>query len=125
MKYCKTCLLPDTKPGLIFNKGICLACRNNLIKKKIDWNYRKKKLISIINKIKRKNPNSQYDCIVPISNGGKDSWFQTNFMKNKMNCKVLCVNLSAHLPTTEGISNINSMIKSLNVDILKLSLIHI
>lgn len=122
MKYCKRCLLPDTKPGLTFVKGICSACKNNQIKKKIDWGYRKKKLIKIINKIKKNNPNSQYDCIVPISNGGKDSWFQAHFMKNVMKCKVLCVNLSAHLPTPEGISNINSMIKSLNVDILKLTL---
>ena len=122
MIYCKTCLLPNTKPGLNFSKEICSACRNNAIKKKIDWNFRKKKLEKIIKKIKKENPDSLYDCIVPISNGGKDSWFQASFMKNQMKCKVLCVNLSAHLPTPEGISNVNSMIKSLNVDILKLTL---
>lgn len=120
--YCKTCLLPNTKPELNFYKGICAACINNSIKKEIDWGYRKKKLKKIINKIKKDNPSSMYDCVVPISNGGKDSWFQASFMKNEMKCKVLCINLSAHLPTMEGISNINSMINSLNIDIIKLTL---
>ena len=120
--YCKTCLLPNTKPGLNFYKGICAACINNSIKKKIDWRYRKKKLKKIIDKIKKDNPSSMYDSVVPISNGGKDSWFQASFMKNELKCKVLCINLSAHLPTMEGISNINSMINNLNIDIIKLTL---
>ena len=28
MRYCKRCVLPDTKPGIIFDKeGVCSACR--------------------------------------------------------------------------------------------------
>ena len=28
MKYCKTCLYPDTKPDLLFDEdGVCSACR--------------------------------------------------------------------------------------------------
>ena len=36
--------------------------------------------------------------------------------------KVLCVTLGAHLPTTEGIQNLNNMIKDLNVDHMKITL---
>lgn len=27
MKYCKICTMPDTRPGITFNKeGVCCAC---------------------------------------------------------------------------------------------------
>ena len=110
MIYCKTCLLPNTKPGLNFSKEICSACRNNAIKKKIDWNFRKKKLEKIIKKIKKENPDSLYDCIVPISNGGKDSWFQASFMKNQMKCKVYVSIFLLTCPHLRG-KKCNSMIK--------------
>ena len=33
-KYCKICILPDTRPNLKINSnGICNACANNNIKK--------------------------------------------------------------------------------------------
>ena len=122
MIYCKSCLLPNTKPGVKFTEGICSACINNKIKSKINWSERNKKLRKIIKKIKKENPNSSYDCIVPISSGGKDSWFQAYTMSKIFKCKVLCVNLAAHLPTKEGISNLNAMIKDLNLDVIKLTL---
>ena len=29
MKYCKSCVMPDTKPGLTINRdGICSACES-------------------------------------------------------------------------------------------------
>ena len=35
INWCKNCLLPDTRPNLIFeNNGICSAC-NNFSKKKV------------------------------------------------------------------------------------------
>ena len=38
MKYCKLCLLPDTKPQLTFDEnGICRACINNPLKENVDW----------------------------------------------------------------------------------------
>ena len=49
-----------------------------------------------------------YDCIVPVS-GGKDSWFQAMMLAEKYGLKVLCVSLTAHLPSTEGIENLNNM----------------
>jgi len=123
MRYCKNCIIPDTKPGINLDKnGLCNACRNVNIKDKIDWSERKRDLSKIINKIKNENKEGAYDCIVPISSGGKDSWFQAYTMSKVFKCKVLCVNMVAHLPTSEGIHNINAMIKDLNVDIIKLTL---
>ena len=43
MKYCKSCVMPNTKPGVYFDEeGNCNACRNMKIKKK--------KLIGLIEK---------------------------------------------------------------------------
>ena len=72
MKYCKTCVYPDTKPGLEFDKnGICSACNNNELKFSIDWKARKSQFLELLEKYRSKN-DSTYDCIIPVS-GGKDS----------------------------------------------------
>ena len=69
MKYCKTCVLPDSKPGLVFDElGVCSACRAVEKKHAIDWENRKKKLEDLCNEIRGKNSNG-YDCIVPVSGG--------------------------------------------------------
>jgi N-acetyl sugar amidotransferase len=115
MKYCKRCVLPDTKPGLVFDdKGVCSACRFVEIKKKIDWNQRTNDLIKICNEAKKLK--KTYDCIVPVS-GGKDSMFQVYYMKNVMKMNVLAVSALAHIQTVEGISNLNSMVKNLDIDL--------
>ncbi len=121
MRYCTNCCLPDTKPGITLDdRGWCNGCRTSLIKKEVDWDARWRDLESIVDQIKAKN-NPFYDCIVPVS-GGKDGWYQANVMAKEFGLKVLCVTLAPHLPTTEGINNINAMIKDLNVDHLKITL---
>lgn len=41
MKYCKKCVMPDTRPGITFNeKGICSACQSYDKRKTIDWEAR-------------------------------------------------------------------------------------
>ena len=87
--------MPNTKPGVNFDKdGNCNACRNMKIKEKINLSDRDKQLRNLISDIKKNKKNKDdYDCLVPISNGGKDSWFQAYTLSKKYNCKVLCVNL--------------------------------
>ncbi len=119
MRYCKKCILPDTKPGLKFDEnGICSACRFAEIKKTINWKERHENLITICEKAK--SLNREYDCIVPVS-GGKDSMFQVYMMKNVMKMKVLCISAMAHVQTIVGISNLNSMVKNLDVDLQQIN----
>ncbi len=41
MKYCKKCLMPDTRPGIKFdNTGICHTCLHFAKQKEIDWKNR-------------------------------------------------------------------------------------
>ncbi|EPE6544684.1 N-acetyl sugar amidotransferase, partial [Campylobacter coli] len=44
MKFCKKCVMPDTKPDLHFDaEGVCDACRSQEAKnKKINWQEREK-----------------------------------------------------------------------------------
>ena len=75
MKYCKRCLQPDTRPGIIFNENqICYACLYEESKNKIDWHIREEELRAIAEHAKeeaRENKNP-YDCVIGVS-GGKDS----------------------------------------------------
>ncbi|MFT5926910.1 MAG: N-acetyl sugar amidotransferase [Candidatus Azotimanducaceae bacterium] len=121
MEYCATCVMPNTKPGVVLDsRGMCNACRARELKDKIDWVERGKQLDEIVADVKAAN-HPFYDCIVPVS-GGKDSWFQAMILAEKYGLKVLCVTLTAHLPTTEGIENLNNMIKDLNVDHMKITI---
>ena len=59
IKYCKTCLLPSTKPYIKFDtSGICKAClfhkeKNEIKKSFINWRVRKNEFVKLIEKIKR------------------------------------------------------------------------
>jgi len=121
MEYCKTCVMPDTKPGVWLDEnGRCNACRTSDQKSLIDWSERFGQLKEIANEIRARKSNG-YDCIVAVS-GGKDSWFQAATVSEQLGLKVLCVTLAAHLPTTEGIANLNQMVTDLNVDHIKITL---
>ena len=120
MKYCNRCVMPDTKPGVrIDEKGVCSACRAVEAKKLINWEARHEELKQICEDIKRTNT-SCYDAIVPVS-GGKDSQYQVWMMKEVFKMNVLCVCFSNHLPTEEGIYNLNQMVEAYGVDLVKVN----
>jgi N-acetyl sugar amidotransferase len=120
MRYCKRCVLPDTKPGVIFDEdGICSACRSVERKKLIDWDQRAHRLRELCNQIRGSNGNG-YECVVPVS-GGKDSVYQAYMMSQVYKLRTLGVVIVPHLQTAEGILNLNSMVSNLNIDLVKIS----
>jgi len=76
MKFCKECLLPDTRPEIKINdEGTCSACINSKEKHEdIDWDKRKNDLEDTLSRF-RDFSGKKYDCLVPVS-GGKDSTWQ-------------------------------------------------
>ena len=41
MKYCKKCVMPDTRPGISFNaEGVCSACQSYEKRKKVLREFR-------------------------------------------------------------------------------------
>lgn len=116
MKYCKQCLLPDTKPDLHFDSsGLCNACVNFLSRKNIDFEKRKIELIKILDKYKSID-NSNWDCIIPIS-GGKDSTYQVLRIL-ELGYNPLCVVATTCHLTEIGKINIEN-IKTLGVDVIE------
>src|SRR5947209_775191 len=74
MKWCRSCVLPDTRPGLtIDDQGVCRACRTHAERPKINWEKRERALDDTIAAAKGRS--QSYDCIIPVS-GGKDSTWQ-------------------------------------------------
>ena len=118
LKYCKKCLIPDSKPDIHFDQeGVCNACRNFEIRKKVDWTARKSELMQILSKYKNKN-NSNWDCIVPVS-GGKDSTYQVLKML-ELGMNPLCVTSTTCSESKIGTYNIKN-IQKLGVDHVQFS----
>ncbi len=101
MKFCTKCIMPDTRPGITFNKeGVCIACQNNERKKNVDWDSRMEELKALCDKFRRKTP-GEYDCIIAVS-GGKDSHYQVHVMKDLMNMNPLLITVEDFFTMTEA-----------------------
>ena len=118
IRYCKRCLLPETKPDLYIDvEGICSACRNFENRKAMDWNKRKHELLNILERYQCRD-GSNYDCIVPVS-GGKDSHFQTiRILELGMN--PLCVTATTDRLSEIGRRNIENL-KKQGVDYIEVT----
>ncbi|RQD69225.1 N-acetyl sugar amidotransferase [Campylobacter hepaticus] len=114
MKFCKKCVMPDTKPDLHFDEeGVCDACRSQEAKnQKIDWKAREQEFLELVKKHK-KHP--VYDCVIGVS-GGKDSHFQTIKML-ELGLNPLCVCFEPSVPTKIGRKNLKNLNK-LGVDLI-------
>lgn len=113
IKYCTSCMYPETKPDLWFNiDGKCSACINFENRKEIDWVARKKEFIEITERYKSID-GSNYDCIIPVS-GGKDSTYQViKVLQAGLN--PLCVTAETDSLSDLGRRNLENL-KRLGVD---------
>lgn len=115
MRYCNRCVMPDTRPGSIFNKeGVCQACLNYDRRQTIDWDRRFEELKALCEKYRRSD--GYYGCIIPVS-GGKDSHFSTYMMKERMgmNPLLICVT-DPFTHTAVGTHNLKNLGESFNCD---------
>lgn len=116
--YCKKCVMPDTKPHLLFDEeGVCNACRNYENRTEVNWNERKTELMTILEKYRSKD-GSNWDCIIPVS-GGKDSTFQVIKML-ELGMNPLCVTATTCNLTEIGRKNIENL-QNLGVDHIELT----
>jgi len=116
IEYCNTCLLPSTKPDLIFDtKGKCAACLSFEERKLVDWKLRENEFLEIVAH-NRKKSGSVYDCLVPVS-GGKDSTAQVLKML-ELGLNPLCVTSTTCDLSIIGRENIEN-IKNLGVDYME------
>jgi len=124
IKFCKKCVMPNTRPSssneyahtasrehdfIKFNEeGICSACRFCEAKdKNINWEEREKELIALLDNYR--SSDGSYDVLVPGS-GGKDSIFASHILKYKYGMHPLTVTWSPHLYTDIGWKNFQNWI---------------
>lgn len=114
MKFCKKCVMPDTKPDLHFDEnGICDACNSQVDKdKNINWQEREKEFLELVKKYKT---HPVYDCVIGVS-GGKDSTFQV-IKCLELGLNPLCVCFEPSIPTKIGRKNLKNLNK-LGVDLI-------
>ncbi len=121
MRYCKRCLQPDTRPGIIFDdEQICFACRYEESKATIDWAAREAELRGFAEEAKEeaKKRGNTYDCIIGVS-GGKDSTFQAVYAKEKLGLNPLLINCMPDEITEIGRKNIENL-NNLGFDIISI-----
>ena len=106
--YCKKCLMPTTRPRVVFDDGICNACRNADEKKKIDWEERRKQFLELVEPYRSKD--GSWDCIVPWS-GGKDSSSIAYRLKFEFGMNPLLVTFSPMIPNEVGNHNREALIQ--------------
>jgi N-acetyl sugar amidotransferase len=118
IRYCTRCVFPETKPDLSFNDaGVCSACATADAKANgINWEARGQEFYRIIERNKKSTATAGYDCVIPVS-GGKDSTFQTWFMKEKCGMNPLCVCFETTLATDLGKRNLDN-ISRMGVDVI-------
>ncbi len=110
--------MPETKPDLgLDDEGICSACRYYEKRREIDWDARKKELMSILDRFKNRN-GTNYDCIIPVS-GGKDSTFQVIKLL-ELGINPLCVTSTTCSLSDVGRRNIENL-KGLGVDYIEVT----
>jgi len=121
MKYCKTCLQPDTRPNGSFSEdGVCSACSYHKELKNVDWEERFEILKDLISQYPRR-PGQYFDCIIGVS-GGKDSTRQALWARDKLGLRPLlvCLSYPPQQVTQRGVDNISNLIE-LGFDTLLIS----
>lgn len=111
MKYCTRCVYPLVAVNLhVDEEGVCSACRvaEQFSQLSDDfWKKRKDKFEQIIEEA-RKNNQSDYDCIIPVS-GGKDSYYQAHVIVKEYGLKPLLVTYHGNNYLPEGDYNRDRM----------------
>lgn len=119
MKYCSKCLMPDTRPGITFVKGVCAPCINYAKQKTTDWNKRRKELEALCDKYRGCN-GDYYDCAIAVS-GGKDSHFQVYVMKELMGMNPVLLAVGNIDWTETGRKNIENISDVFGCDVIGLN----
>jgi len=108
IQYCKLCLMPSTRPRIVFKDGVCNGCTHSQEKQEIDWDARKKEFLEVIEQYRGSGP---YDCVVPFS-GGKDSAAIAWRLKHEFGLRPLLVCYGQMLWTSVGRANFDRVAKA-------------
>lgn len=118
IQICTRCVYDSETPGISFDdQGICNYCR---LQEGLEQEYPKgeageKKLLAIVDQIKKAGRGKKYDCVVGIS-GGCDSSFMLYKMK-EYGLRPLAAHFDNTWNSTIATENMTNLLKGLNVDL--------
>ncbi len=117
-KTCSNCVMDTSDPNILFDdKGVCNHCNNffkNIKPFLQNENKREKILNETINKIKNKNKNNEFDCVIGVS-GGVDSSYMLHTAVTKFKLRPLVFHVDAGWNSLVAVSNIEKLIEKLNL----------
>lgn len=119
MRWCTQCLYPSLSatPMEYDTNGLCTGCQMAQMKTDFaasEWERRDTILRAIFEKA-RSPDGRRHDCVIGVS-GGKDSYFQTHYVKNVLGYKPLLVTYYGNNYTPEGERNLRRMAEVFDVD---------
>lgn len=119
-RVCTRCVMDTTVTDIRFDEeGICNYCsefyRSIERMHKLGEEQRKEFLEILLKKIRDNGKNKEYDCILGVS-GGLDSSY-TLYSAKKLGLKPLAVHLDNGWDSELAVSNIEKLVKSLDVDL--------
>src|SRR3972149_3504036 len=118
-RMCSRCIMDTTAQDISFDEnGVCSYCTNFLnLLNRVHFNetLHRELLERTVKKIKKSGKNENYYCIVVVS-GGLDSSFVL-YNARKLGLRPLAVHLDNGWNSELAVSNIEKLVKSLNVDL--------
>jgi N-acetyl sugar amidotransferase len=117
--WCKKCVAPSSSaiPLVFDDNGVCSACNVHGQKNDIDWDERLEWLLEDVEAYRKP---SGYDCVIGVS-GGKDSYYQVHFVKEKLGLNPLLITYNGNNYLDVGWDNMMRMKDVFNVDHLIIS----
>ena len=116
-KYCTRCLYSSASatPMQFDDSGLCMGCRVSDTKLAIKSSTYAKLKDELIEITKTNSGESGYDCIVSVS-GGKDSYYQTHYVKEVLGLKPLLVTYNGNNYSQIGWENLWNMREAFDCD---------
>jgi len=119
MTWCTQCLYPSLSatPMEYDAQGLCMGCQIANQKRDFsesEWGRRQHILKGILDQ-SRSTDGSRHDCVIGVS-GGKDSYFQTHYVKNVLGYNPLLVTYYGNNFTPAGERNLQRMAEVFDVD---------
>jgi len=106
MKFCSSCVLPDTFPGIEFDdRGVCNYCKNSLLPDDEKKKEYMKKFGELAASVRGKNA---FDVIMAYS-GGKDSTYTMYSLSKDYGLNVLAFSFDNGFISEKALENISHM----------------
>ncbi|MEM7284241.1 MAG: LPS biosynthesis protein, partial [Pseudomonadota bacterium] len=120
-QICTNCIMDTSDSTISFDsKGWCEYCQNFHSNIKPNWNPGEQgiaEITPIIDRIKEDGKGRDHDCLIGIS-GGLDSSYVAYVAKEKFGLRPLMFHCDAGWNSDLGVSNIQSIIEGLGLDLV-------